>query len=168
MLTNFDVQPDDNKRQLYVAMTRAVKNLTIHYNGNFLKDIEAEATYHSADTNAYSAPGYLLYHLTHRDINLGYFGFVQSRLDVLMSGDPLHGNDNGLTNINGEQVLRFSKTFLARKATLETQGFKLVKAKVNFILYWKNHEENIETEIKIILPELYFERENKNTIKQLQ
>ena len=43
---------------------------------------------------------------------------------------------------------------------LQKKGFELKESKVNFILYWKMKEagKEVETEIKIVLPELYFER----------
>jgi len=40
--------------------------------------------------------------------------------------------------------------------TQERKGYKLKSAKVNFIVYWLNDET--EQEVKIILPELYFEK----------
>jgi ATP-dependent DNA helicase RecQ len=42
MLENFNPATDEAKRQLYVAMTRAKRNLTIHLNGNYLDNITAE------------------------------------------------------------------------------------------------------------------------------
>ena len=36
MLNQINVETDDKLRQLYVAMTRAKTNLTIHYNGDYL------------------------------------------------------------------------------------------------------------------------------------
>ena len=42
MLENFKPATDDARRQLYVAMTRAKQNLTIHLNGNYLDDITGE------------------------------------------------------------------------------------------------------------------------------
>ena len=46
LLDEFDANSDNNKRQLYVAMTRAKQNLSIHYNGNCFNVIDAEKTYH--------------------------------------------------------------------------------------------------------------------------
>jgi len=42
MLPNFKPQEDKAKRQLYVAMTRAKSNLTIHMVGNYLDYIKVE------------------------------------------------------------------------------------------------------------------------------
>ncbi len=160
LLNNFDGYSNDNKRQLYVAMTRAKRNLTIHYNGSYLNNIDVEELYRFSDTNTYSEPDHLVYHLTHKDINLGYFSFVQNRLNSLQSGDSLLSNNEGLTNSNGEQIIKFSKTFRAVKISQEEKGYKVVESKVNFILYWNNKDEMGENdqEIKIVLPELFFEK----------
>jgi len=95
-------------------------------------------------------------HLTHEDINLGYFEFVQHRLRTIMSGDMLAKTDEGYANANGDLVLKFSKKFIEVLNAQERKGYELKEVKVNFVVYWKKPEE--EKEIKIILPELYFKR----------
>ncbi|KHE93115.1 MAG: hypothetical protein SCABRO_01134 [Candidatus Scalindua brodae] len=59
-------------------------------------------------------------------------------------------------NTKGELVLKFSKRFLATIADVQRKGYQLKEAKVNYIVYWKKLDEG--QGIKIILPELYFER----------
>jgi ATP-dependent DNA helicase RecQ len=41
MLENINPTTDDARRQLYVAMTRAKQNLTVHLNSDFLDDLTA-------------------------------------------------------------------------------------------------------------------------------
>jgi len=160
MLDDFNVNTDDAKRQLYVAMTRAKQNLTIHYNGNYLKNIDTENVQRVTNTKVHLIPNYLIYHLSHKDIHLGYFAFIQKRLNLLSSGDTLNINEKGLVNLNGEQIVVFSKSFQSLRDSLKNQGFQLKESKIRFILLWfyKNEENNDEKEIKIILPELHFEK----------
>ena len=160
LLRDFSLHNDDSKRQLYVAMTRAKQKLSIHYNGNYLNNISTSNLRHINDTAIHTKPKLLIYHLTHKDINLSYFAFIQSRLDALKSGESLAINDMGLINANGLQVVKFSKAFQKTKSSLQKQGYTLVEAKINFILYWKPKEEGGQsiTEIKIVLPELCFEK----------
>lgn len=159
LLDEFDVHSDDDKRKLYVAMTRAKQNLTIHYNGLYLDAIEAEEMYRFHDEKPYATPEQLVYQLTHKDINLGYFGFIQHRINSLQSGQALTISDDGLVNSDNKMIVKFSRDFLSRRKALEQNSYSLVGSRVNFILYWKmNHaEDDIEKEIKIVLPELYFE-----------
>jgi len=160
MLNNFNPSSDDSKRQLYVAMTRAKQKLIIHYNGNYLNSIKVEEIIHSSNNKNHFIPNHLVYHLTHRDINLGYFSFIQRRLNLLSSGDTLKINEKGLTNLNGEQIVKFSKSFQLVRESLVDKGYLLSESKVRFILLWENNTENNKDgkELKIVLSELYFER----------
>jgi ATP-dependent DNA helicase RecQ len=71
MLNNFDISLEENKRQLYVAMTRAKNNLAIHYNGNFLDRIHVSGLQKLYDDTKYSPEDELHVILTHHDIYLG-------------------------------------------------------------------------------------------------
>ena len=156
LLENFGLANDDSKRQLYVAMTRAKQNLTIHFDGNYLDNIAVDNLVRTENEESYLPPNQLAMHLTHRDIQLWYFEFIQHRLTALISGDVLTINAEGCTNMKGELVLKFSKQFLEVIISVQNKGYQLKEARVNFIVYWKKPDE--EKEFKIILPELYFER----------
>ena len=153
MLNNFNAGTDDAKRQLYVALTRAKQNITIHYNAHYLSNIEVEGLRRTRDLADYPPPQKLRYELTHKDIYLGYFGSIQPRIEKLRSGDSLGVYDEGLLDREGNPVLRFSRKFMEMKSKWAKKHFQLIEAKVNFIVYWKNHEER---EVKILLPVVYF------------
>ena len=159
LLDNFDANSDDKKRELYVAMTRAKQNLILHTNNNYFRNIDVEDLEYLNDANIYSSPEKLTIHLTHQDVYLGYFKFVQRRLNLVISGQKLLISDEGLLNLRNELIIKFSKQFAGKKEGLEKDGFTLTKAKVNFILYWKTEEEE-EPEIRIVLPELLFEKQH--------
>lgn len=156
LLENFNPATDETKRQLYVAMTRAKRNLTIHLNGNYLDNLTAENLERVEDNEPHLPPSELAMHLTHEDVNLGYFEFVQHRLNGIISGDLLTKTDEGYANAKGDLVLKFSKKFIKVLNSQERKGYKLKEVKVNFVLYWKKPDEEKET--KIILPALYFEK----------
>ena len=99
----------------------------------------------------------MIMHLTHKDVNLGYFQYVQKRMENLMSGDKLLKADNGWANPDGKLVLKFSKNFNKKLSAIEKSGFLLQEVKIGFILYWKG--DDIKEELKIILPELYFSKQ---------
>lgn len=160
MLDGFKENSEDAKRQLYVAMTRANQNLTIHYNGNYLSTIKAERLHHIKYPGTPIPPKHLVYHLTHKDINLGYFNFIQQRFTSLKSGDPLNVNEQGLVNSSNDQIVKFSKSFQGVRETFEKQGYQLTQSRIRFILFWEsiNEDTGEQKEIKIVLPELYFEK----------
>jgi len=160
MLDNFNASSDNSKRQLYVAMTRAKQNFTIHYNGDFLNNIYVEGIQRFINKQKNSLPNHLIYHLFHRDVNLGYFRIVQRKLNLLSSGDALEINEKGLVNLKGDQIVKFSKNFQSVIESLKNQGYQLAESKIRFILFWEssNDSNDNKEEIKIVLPELYFER----------
>jgi ATP-dependent DNA helicase RecQ len=158
LLQNFDVRQDDKKRQLYVAITRAKHNLTIHLNGNYLDQFKTEGLERFENNNLYHKPNALAIHLSHRDLNLGYFEFLQKRVNVLSSGDTIFVSEEGCKNEKGEFVLKFSKNFLEKLKEIKNNGYELKEAKVNFIVHWKADDK--EREVQIILPELHFEKKS--------
>jgi ATP-dependent DNA helicase RecQ len=157
ILENFDVRSDDKKRQLYVAMTRAKQNLAIHLNGSYLDAIDVANMERIENSEIYLPPTQIAMHLTFKDVWLDYFINKQDLISQLVSGDILTINGDGCTNSKGQSILKFSRQFLNRIEDEKRKGYCLKQAKVNFIIYWK--KENTELEVKIILPELYFEKE---------
>ncbi|MFI2741260.1 RecQ family ATP-dependent DNA helicase [Zhouia sp. PK063] len=158
MLENFNAAPEEAKRQLYVAMTRAKQNLTIHLNSNFLDNLSVENLERIKDSKIYLPPKELVMHLNHKDVNLGYFEYVQHRIKNILPGDSLFLVDDGCTNSNGDLVLKFAKNFLENIEIRKQNGYELKSVKVNFIVYWL--KDGAENEVKIVLPEVYFEKQH--------
>ncbi len=156
MLDNFNPTTDEEKRQLYVAITRAKRNLTIHLTGNYLDNFAAENFERVEDKEVHLPPSELAMHLSFKDVWLDYFITRQHTISQLTSGDSLLTNGNECTTTKGQSVLKFSKQFLNMIELQKQKGYYLKQVKVNFIVYWK--KEDTEHEFKIILPELYFER----------
>jgi ATP-dependent DNA helicase RecQ len=156
MLENFNPATDEARRQLYVAMTRAKQNLTIHLNSNFLDNLTAEDLERVEDKEIYLPPNEIAMHLTFKDIWLDYFINKQHLVSQFTSGDALILNEYECLNSKGQSVLKFSQQFVRQIETMKERNYKLKSAKVNYVVYWL--KEGAEQEVKIILPELYFER----------
>jgi ATP-dependent DNA helicase RecQ len=156
MLENCDLSKDDKKRELYVAMTRAKNNLSIHYNGSIFDNFKAENLFAIIDEDNYQPPDNLTMQLSFSDVFLGFFERRQYQVNRLIPGDKLIIINGGCTNTNGEEVIRFSRKFNEIIEGLNQSGYFLKSANVNFIIYWKDPDK--EREVKIILPELNFEK----------
>ena len=156
MLENFNPTTDEARRQIYVAITRAKRNLTVHLNSNLLDNLSVENMERVEVDQIYLPPTELVMHLTFKDIWLDYFLNKQHLISDLTSGDTLTLKDGECLNSNGQSVLKYSNKFNMKIENLEAKNYKLKSAKVNFIVYWL--KEGAEKEIKIILPELCFER----------
>lgn len=155
MISNFRPSKDEDIRLLYVAMTRAKNELTFYYNQEIFKSIITDNLTRSEVQSTNVPPEEIALQLSHSDVWLGYFSGRQKLLDVLMSGHELTvGNDNDLL-FDNKSILKFSKQFQTKLSNFKTNNYILKSAKVNFIVYWRNDDS--DQEIKIILPELYFE-----------
>lgn len=155
LLENFNQTPDEAKRQLYVAMTRAKRNLNIHLNTNCLDHLIAEDLEQITDSEIYTAPDKIAVHATFKDIWLDYFIDRQDLVSQLTCGEVLRVSGDECLNSSGQSVLKFSKRFIEKIEEMRLKNYELKSVKVNFILYWL--KEGALEEIKIILPELYFE-----------
>lgn len=157
LLDNFSLTTDESKRQLYVAITRAKKNLTIHLNSNYFDVLSVDNLVQVEDSRFYFAPKEHIIQLNHENVNLGYSEYIQHRIGDMISGDPLVIKEDGCANSNDDLVLKFSKKFLETLEAEKSNGYVLKSAMVNYIVYWL--KEGAEQEVKIILPELCFEKE---------
>jgi len=154
MLDHFDHSTVEATRQLYVAMTRAKRNLVIHYNGNYLDHISTEGLQRIIDKTKYRPAPMLAIQLTLRDVWLDYSLGKQPVISKMISGDELMIDGDILTNKQGQPLSRFSKQFARRLELIKRSGYIPENAKIRSIIYWK--KENHEKEIRVILPELYF------------
>lgn len=158
MLENVTVAKEETKREIYVAMTRAKRNLIIHLNTGILDRLSVDGMEWIDNNEQYSLPDERIMHLTHKDINLGYFGFIAHRVDQLVCGDRLSVTEDGCLNDKGAFVLKFSKVFKERIKQQRDRGYLLNHAVVNFLVYWTEKESGRES--LIILPNLYLRHDS--------
>ncbi len=156
MLDGFKASSDEAKRLLYVAMTRAKTNLTIHYNGNYLRNIKTEGLRSIIDTADYSPPSQLAMQLSHKHIWLDYFASRQNMVSQFISGDILAFDGETCFNAKGVAVLKISKLLKEIIEPIRRKNYRPHSAKVKFMVYWQ--KEDADEEIIIILPEIYFEK----------
>lgn len=162
LLVNYQATTDEARRLLYVAMTRAKKNLTIHLNNKILHHISAQNLMHIEDKSEYLIPIELAMHLSFKDVWLDFFVRKQYAINRLKSGDELICNGIECTTSRGEPVLRFSKSFADRIESMKQKNYIIHSVKVNFIVFWKKDEA--EKEVKVILPEISFLYQHGNKI----
>ncbi|RCX16546.1 ATP-dependent DNA helicase RecQ [Anaerobacterium chartisolvens] len=160
MLDGFNAAKEEAMRQLYVAVTRAKQKLSIHCNGNYFDFIKTDGLKTVMDSKTYLQPDKLAAQLTFKDVWLDFFQYCQKPVSHLMSGDRLGICEDGCRDVNGRQVLKFSKNFIRQTDAMKKNNYAPVEAKIRFIVYWK--KENSENEIKVILPEIYFSKTKDN------
>jgi len=154
VLDRFQINSDEDRRMLYVAMTRAKDNLCILENGDFFSSIRADDLECKTDKTNYGTPNKISLNLTHKDVRLSYFEFCKTAVSQLFAGDSLVPTEDGCKSSNGRPVLKFSKSFQSKKTDLEAKGYLLKDARVNFVLWWYDKENKRES--LIVLPTMTF------------
>jgi ATP-dependent DNA helicase RecQ len=157
LLSGLDTSSDEDKRILYVAITRARSNLQIHYTGSFLKSIAAPPLQYQTDAESYGDPGVISTSLTHKDVVLGFFADKQNLINNIFSGASLNFYEGGLCNNRNQRLIMFSKAFKLKLDAFQKKGYKPHSANVGFIVYWTDKLTGNES--RIILPEIELIRE---------
>ncbi|MDK2841639.1 MAG: ATP-dependent helicase RecQ [Anaerophaga sp.] len=147
---------DEQKRLMYVAMTRAKSFLSIHLRGDWLDGaafVDGLKLY--SDSRKWELPDILSIQLTHKDVWLGFFKRRQRWISNLVAGDELKAVNQECRTADGQVVLRFSRRFQETVDSLARQGYVLKDARISFVVWWNDEEEG--KEIRIVLPQVHFE-----------
>lgn len=159
LLKNVFATNDEEKRKLYVGMTRAKESLYIHCNTNILSQYSVEEIVKTEDATEYEEPSEISLQLTHKDVVLNFFKDKKEFILELRSGRKLAISDNYLSaELNGRtlDVVKFSKAFMEKLENLKDKGYKPYSAFVGYVVAWQGEDD--EGESAIILPILHFKQ----------
>lgn len=159
LLSKVNMGSDEEKRKLYVGMTRARNLLHIHYCGDALDQYAEFATTDEIDLHSYPKPSELILQLSHRDVYLDFFKDKKSLILRLKSGMHLTIRGNRLYVKIGERllpVLQFSSKCNETVKQLISSGYTPYDAVIRFICAWKGKEDTEEA--AVILADIYFHR----------
>ena len=161
MLDNYRINSDKERHALYVGITRAKNNLFVNYNNNLFDRVTAAGVLNKQNHAAFPESGEVLMQISHRGMNLGYFQDKQDRILKLQSGTPLILDGDYLLVDYGRykaKVGRLSKACASSLSELVAKGYRIVKAEVRFLVYWKPKDAPEESESLIILPDIYLNK----------
>lgn len=152
---------DRERRAVYVGVTRAKKNLDVHFDSRIFVGVQLPGF--EEDGLIYPEPEELSLQLTHRDVHLDFFKGRSELVSKLRSGDALsvHG-DRLFTTCNGysQPVARFSEAFYSKFSRLEQMGYVPASSSVRFLLFWRYENPDKSAgaskylEIPIVLPDI--------------
>jgi len=151
-------------RVLYVAITRARTNLSIHTNAPLFDAISAPGLVRHTDNASYPYPSELIIQAWHADVHLDFFcdPANQKIYRNLLSGDAITYQD-GCCYHKGRKILRFSNAFKERLKNITNLGYCPCDATVRYVIFWKKPET--DDQYLILLPELRFERKAEGSTK---
>ena len=154
---------DKERRMVYVGMTRAKNNLSVHFDNADIFTDEVSRSVMVGDESVYGAPEEVLMQLSPRDVVLDVFKGNQNLLWNLHSGTRLELDGDYLSaEVGGyrKKILKFSASFREKLAKMASKGYSPVEAKVRFQVFWRyedqveGHLEPVRREIMLILPDL--------------
>ena len=159
LLDKVNMRTDEEKRKLYVGMTRARNLLHIHYFGDAFDRYTEYAATDEIDLHIYPKPSELILQLSHRDVYLDFFKDKKPLILRLKSGMHLTVRGNRLyVKWNGRltPVLQFSSKCNENVKHLIASGYAPYDAVIRFICAWRGKEDL--TESAVILADIYFHR----------
>ena len=160
MLKDAHGKNDEERRKLYVGMTRAKSNLFIHTNTDLFERYVLPYVIHVADNNDYSEPSEIVLQTNHRDVVLDYFKNKKELIFDLRSGTSLKIDDVYLSaqlHNRDVRVAKFSKAFVEKLERLKNKGYVPTSSEVRFIVAWKGEEDDQET--PILLTDIHFQKQ---------
>ena len=159
LLEGFRAASDEERRKLYVGITRAKQQLYLHCNTQlFPRDLDLPGVQLLRDPTPYPPPQEITLHLTHRDVFLDFFKDKKRLLLSLHSGHPLQYRAGRLyAELGGRTwcVAQLSRAQRDKLDLLAQQGYRPDRAAVRFIVAWKPSDAADDTEESaVLLPEL--------------
>lgn len=153
---------DEQKRKVYVGMTRAKSNLFIHvYKNRFEKIAKKLNIPYKVDNNNYLEPINMEIQLGYHDVFLGFFKSYKTQILSMRCGDLLENRSGGLAN-SGKKILKYSMSFEmdTLKPVLD-KGYSIVKSEIRYIVAWKDKDHPESEEIALVLPNIYLRKETE-------
>ncbi len=156
LLIGGKVLNDEERRMLYVGLTRAKNELYIHYGGDtFDAFAQVPGVTQSYDTRGFSEPDEILLQMGHRDVVLDFFKGKREVISNLRSGQRLSFRETYLTaETRGRTVTvaKLSKAGAVKLRKWREKGYEIEDVTLRFVVLWKGAGDDQET--PIILPDV--------------
>lgn len=159
LLDNVRADNDEERRKIYVGLTRAKSRLHIHYNNGIFDEFDTAGLEKITDEKKYPSPDEIILQLGHKDVFLGHFKDKKNFILKLRSGMKMLVTQSGMNVVTKDgqrEVLRFSKSFKGQLSDLAGRGYTPYKGEIRFITAWTDKEDN--TECAVVLPDIYLRR----------
>jgi len=147
---------DAEMRLIYVALTRAKKNLAILTDGNRFDHIKADNLTHTQSNRNYDEPEFLTLYPSHRDVYLDFFTREKTvfLLSKKMAGEALYYNEkaHALCDRYKNEVCVFSVSFRKELDQWAKRGYQIDKAETEYVVNWFRKED--ERIYRVLLPRI--------------
>ena len=156
LLAGKALRDDEDRRRVYVGLTRAKKSLDIHTTLPDFDGFTFPGLLREKNERIYSDPETILLRLTHRDVILNFFRGKTQRMLQLRAGKKLLPAKNGLRDENGTLLVSYAAAFRKRLHLLAQKGYRITGGEIRCIVAWKAEEDQEET--AVLLPDVMLEK----------
>ena len=143
---------DEDRRKIYVGITRARKSLEIHTIFPEFDSFSFPGFTLEKDDRHYDEPKTILLRLSHRDVVLSFFHGKKKTMLQLRPGKKLYPARNGLADDTGTVLVLYSAAFRERLERLGEKGYTVRDGTVRYIVAWKAEKDDEET--AVLLPDV--------------
>ena len=162
LLDGYLINKDENKRVVYVALTRAKQFLEIHTNMPYLDKFQGETIEWKTGIGKPEQPPHIALQCTLEDVGLWAFQREKTEkiIEALRAGDPLSYDpelDKWICTEKGERLFKFANKFLERLETYAGQGYRVTAMQVDHVVQWKGKEA--KRAWLVVLPRVELSRE---------
>lgn len=167
LLDAFNITEEEDRRVVYVAITRAKDSLQIHTHLPIFDAIQEIAITRTEGTGVGEQPREIVLSTSMGGVVLSHFEeeFRKQKIDHLRAGMPLNfilGEEYHKAHLkegNRRTVAVFSKGFSETITKWLRNGYKVAGVKVAHIVIWQDFSKPNSKEVRVVLPELRLEKE---------
>jgi ATP-dependent DNA helicase RecQ len=158
------IDSDDERRLLYVGITRAKRNLFIHTNSREFDKLLPNIKINYINTR-YNFPEKIIMHLSHKGVFLSLFKADYKKEEILRKyiagGELLFNEEEYLYSPKGKikKMFKLSKEASERISHWKERGYIIEKIAIRFVVAWKEKSDN--DECAIVLPTITLKRSQK-------
>lgn len=159
LLDNVRENTDEEKRRIFVGMTRAKTSLYVHYFGNLFADLHTQGISRLEDKWAASPLSEIAMSLNLSDVYLDFVSGKKDQLCQLRCGQPLRFQNSTFYAKLGDKWIDCAYLSQACKTKLAKYlqaGYMPSAAEIGFIVAWTNQEQT--QTVAVVLPNLYLKK----------
>ena len=160
LLNDVQGKTDEEKRRVFVGMSRAKNTLRIHYSGSLFRNLlHAKGIVRVRDKRSLSAFSEIAMSLSLSDVYLNFVSGKKDSLCQLRCGQTLYFKDNTFfAKLQGRWIecAYLSQACKTKLVKYLQAGYVPSAAEIGFIVAWVNQEQT-QTEA-VVLPNLYLKK----------
>jgi ATP-dependent DNA helicase RecQ len=160
LLPDYKCILDSEKRQLYVALTRAKSNLFVFTNTKLFQQFSSDDYHIFNDMHHYPEPDQVSIYMHHEDVYLEFSKNDGNKIliDTIHSGEPLKISPDHkfFYTSDNSRVCKMSTRGWEKLEAWSENGFKVKDAEAEYVVRWYKKED--DKSYPVVLPKVNLER----------